>query len=389
MRLSRTQIVFRAPPRADVLLFDGTNRELLEQTVLHNISHSTLETRFERVYVAPLVIFNMLMAAPGMHWRYILHFGHILRRIRGELYTLYLYACVAAIQPKVVLTFIDNSIHFQLVSRRYKEAGFFAIQNGVRSEFNLAHDLVPAPHPAHRISMPFLFCFGEYERVMYPRFGHSVDHFEAVGSIKAGYYLNMMRRKKPDEEFDICVASQWVDDVMIGTAYPEIKHSLEAMDSLIGRYLTERPWLSICVALRGGHPLEKAYFQSRYGTRATIVERATDGYSSYFAVDKSRVTILLDSTIGREAYGWGKRVLFCNFTGHDMYETATHDWCHISQIDYRPFSEKLDFLLQMTDAHFLDSTAVNRAFLMRNNPERPPHCVIRERIMQELALHQK
>ena len=375
-----TRLRFATPPAEAILVFDRSGLNWLEKSVLQGLKFTVLETRFEVYYLTPAVVLGTLAAIRHLPWRYLWAVRFHPRRVRGMLYMIYLLSCVSVLRPKVIVTFTDNDWKFQMISRIYFDAEFFAIQNGVRSKFNLLYDTPPAPHPANKISMPHLFCFGEVEPVTYREYGHQVDHFHPVGSIKASYYFNVIAPQRPAIAFDICVVSQWTTSVMLGTAYPEIKRSLEIMDGYLARYVNERS-RSLCVALRESHPEEIAYYERHYAGAAKLIGQDTGAMSTYAAMDQSEVVVVLDSTAGREAYGAEKKVLFCNFTGHDMYDTPAHALSIVSEESYEAFNAKLDTIGLTSQQSFCTLTKAEARYLMSFRSEAPAHLVVRTAIL--------
>lgn len=379
-----TRLRFATPPAEAILIFDRSGLNWLEKSVLQGLKFTVLETRFEVYYLTPAVVLGTLAAIRHLPWRYLWAVRFHPRRVRGMLYMIYLLSCVSVLRPKVVVTFTDNDWKFQMISRIYFDAEFFAIQNGVRSKFNLLYDTPPAPHPANKISMPHLFCFGEVEPETYREYGHQVDHFHPVGSIKAGYYFSVLAPQRPEIAFDICVVSQWTSAVMLGTAYPEIKRSLEIMDGYLARYVNEHS-RSLCVALRESHPEEIAYYKRHYAGAAKLIAQDAGAMSTYVAMDQSAVTIVLDSTAGREAYGAEKKVLFCNFTGHCMYDTPAHTVSFVNEGSYDSFRETLTVLLWMNQQEYRAITQIQAAYLMTGNDAAPAYLTARKLILDAVG----
>ena len=88
--------------------------------------------------------------------------------------------CLKLINPKVIITFIDNSSYYHWLCKRYKGAHFFAIQNGNRTNGQLEKTIIQ--YHEH------FYCFGNYDRDRYARFDHHGDFFHPIGSLLGGYY---------------------------------------------------------------------------------------------------------------------------------------------------------------------------------------------------------
>ena len=236
--------------------------------------------------------------------------------------------------------------------------------------------------------MPHLFCFGEVEKDVYQAYGHMVDHFHPIGSIKAGYYFTEMVRERPAIEFDICIVSQWATAVMLDGAYPEIKRSLEIMDGFLARYLKEHA-LRLCIALRESTPEEIAYFERHYAGEAVLIPQNYEAMSTYAAIDQSAIIVVLDSTVGREAYGLGKKVLFCNFTGHDMYDTPAHPSCFVNQERYETFNDRLEWIRHENPSRYYLTTVTAASYLMTNLPDQPAHTLMRKALRSAISVRDR
>ena len=94
----------------------------------------------------------------------------------------------------------------------------------------------------------------------------------------------------------------------------------------------------------------------------------------------------MDSTILREAYGWGRKTLFCNYSGREENHTsAVAELCYLGEPGYERFRERLAALLAMDPTRYRAETAESARYLMRFDPERPSYRIIREQVQAALA----
>lgn len=344
-----------------------------------------LSKRRERFYLGFGIVLSFLINLARSPWWKTLHGNLGIRHIKGLLFVAYLLAWIQCVRPRVVVTFIDNDWQFGFLSRLYPAALFVAIQNGVRSEFNLRFDLPPASHPGSRISMPFLYCFGQCEVEAFPAYGHFVDKIIPVGSLRASWYrTNIAPKLNLPVIYDVLLVSQWERTIMKDGRYPEIAQSLNSLDELLATFMSVRQ-LRFAIALRGGGAEEKSYFFDRYGKDVTLIERNVEMMSSYMAADQAQVIIVLDSTIGREAYGWGKKVLFVNLTGYSMYRTPVDPTCYTEDGEYSKFEVKLARLIDEPYYEYLTRTRASREWLMGSSKHSGDWA--HERIRSDLERH--
>jgi hypothetical protein len=104
------KIRFSSPPRADVLIFDNAGSEIIRETILRDIPHAVLHTRYELIYCTQGIIFALLSR---------LITGKIPRNLPGSLsrriFLLYLLCCIDCIRPRVVLTWVYDSRIFHYI----------------------------------------------------------------------------------------------------------------------------------------------------------------------------------------------------------------------------------------------------------------------------------
>jgi len=382
LRTLLRRLSWRSPERAAIVVFDREGSEFLVRTVLEGLPHHVMLVRGERWFVCWRVCAAMLRGLRHIDWPWVRRDPRgVLRALPGELFKVYLYGYVCAVRPRAVLTYIDTSWHFMWLSRHYRHAEFFAIQNGARSARTLVDDAPPKPHFGHVMNMPMLFSFGDYERDLYAGLGQQVDRIIPAGSVRADWYLARVAPVRPACQYDICLVSQWLIGMLDGgLAFPDIRESLRRLDAYLMRYIEEHR-VSCCIALRSDDARERAYFSRVYGDRAAIPVRDGDAMSSYAAIDRSELTMSMDSSIQREAYGWGKKVLFCNYSGREVNRSSpVVDLCYLEDGGYERFRDRVDQLRAMSHEHYRAAVADNARYLMRCEPERPSFQMIREHV---------
>lgn len=354
------KLKFGGLKKSRLLVLHEECHDILQATVLDGLEHSVLDASAGKFYFMPAVVF--LMAKNFFSKR-------LLNKEPVSLYVLYLLSCLEYIKPAVVITFIDNSGPFQALSRLYRGAEFYAIQNGVKTRGDVT---------AGAISLPNLFCFGQHEIDLYRQYGHQVDRYYPVGALIGGYYRSrVVPEGKP--QYDLCLVSQWRSAVMNGTACPALKLGIDRLNGLLARYVSERG-VSLCVATCFGSEEEKHFYHTAFGGRATIVDYDRLNLSTYGAMDQSRVVVTVDSCAALEAFGWGQKVLFCDYTGDRDRELALPELCLSQAPDYAEFSAKLDRLMKIEKDEYLAAAGQRMKYYMNYDLRRPAHDRIRSLI---------
>lgn len=374
--------------RADVLIFDAAGGSLLSDFVLQGIPHTTLFARFEKVFVHPIMALRMIASLGRLRlddmpprWYFdprmlMLHLRH-----------LYFLACLREIRPKVVLTTVDTSFFFQRCSRTYAEATFIAVMNGFRDEQALERPFLPAPpHPASRVSMPHLYCCGQSDVDIYRRTGQQVDHFYPVGTLRGGVYVERRPRVAPKPLYDIVFVSQWRYNMFGQEWSPELRrgYAFTTLVEFLGRY-AKQTGAKLCIACSHGDTAyghqERAFFQACAGDHVYLSPKSDDLLSSYVTVDQGEVTVAGWSTLGVEAFGWGKRTLLCNFKGDPKGFLPAQGIWSLTEPDYDVFKARLDMIRAMSDDAYAKQAASARRYMMPFDPDRLAHAVIRQHVV--------
>lgn len=393
------KLLFRNPIKNKVVIFDGEGSIPLREAVLNGISNTIVHARRETLYITFQILYLMLKSVvefarkkKKLHLR-----GTKKPSIKGCVYRIYLYSCIKYIRPKVVLTFIDNSLIFQWLSRTYDGCEFYAVQNGIRNDAKRMHYNDSEENYCSRsecfstniTSMPNLFCFGQYEDDLYKKHNNDVDNFYPVGSLRGGFYKTCRAGNNVSIDFDICLVSDNVLSFSKGHALSKFDLGLGYLHKLVHKYITEEH-VSCCIALRSidkhDQEVEKEYFVNIFGDSAQIVIR--DGAQivspTYDAMDRSSVVVALNSTTTFEAFGWGKKVLLCNLSGDDFYQSPLPEICTMNVNDYEIFKTKLNYLRQIDESEYRELTRIHAQYLMNYDFENPPHIVIRKMILEHL-----
>ena len=377
------KVRLNSPRKGDLVLFDNENSDMLSMILLDGFDYTILYTRQEIFNLSPSILFIMLKNILKPQFFSLMK----TMKISGVLLLTYLYSCIEYINPKVVITFIDTDFHFQWISRVYKKAKFIAIQNGVRTNYDMRIKLPSSPHPASTISMPDLVCFGDYEKELYARHGHMIDRFHPVGSLFGGFCKNAFDQERVNNELDICLISEWEILSLTSEYYKEAKSGLVMLYDFFGRYLDEyckKDHLNVCVATRTGGGEEADYFKEKYGDKVKLIMQDRKKFTTYRAMDRSDVEVGFVSTSLREAFGWGKKILACNFSRDENYDFPISGIWSLERGSYEAFKEKLNFLRSMSTDEFKAQTVKERKYLMNQVDGLPAHIYIRKMISENL-----
>ena len=265
------------PNRKEILLFDINTKELMENI---NKNYNILYTRGEKYYIWPVL-------------KTILKFNFSLFGYYKEV--------IASLNPKIIITIIDNDIEFYKLKKYFKNKVFISIQNGHRTKFrSFFFDLLKDETKLFEVDYSFFFNRGISN--FYKKYVKSKNYI--IGSFRNNNVPIVRKTKKR-----IIFISQYRDE----TPYYEkiIKNNklnrdfwtehdlLPLINYFCKKYKIEFAVLSC--SKKNAH-LEKKYydkvlFKNNY---KFIINKKNDNYK---ILDNSELVIFIDSTLGYESIG--------------------------------------------------------------------------------------
>lgn len=375
---------FRSPAKAPVMIFDPDGGDILEKLILSGIEYTSIEARGEKYYLSPHMLWRIAVNLRKYESRDIAYYA----------------SCIDVVRPRVVMTYVDNSNRFQILSRCYRGPSFIAVQNGSRDARDIRPSNGIAPTASELVSMTNFYCFGQFEEDMYKEFGHQVDDYHKIGSIRLSYYRTNIRHQAPAEEaseFDICLISNYKWEIMeqdpatwsdrVRPIYTYTEYSQALLDEYLARYVKERG-LKLCIA--GNRPpfqvdLERRFFERVYGPDATFIPGDKASWSTFKAIENSRLSVCYNSTAGFEALGLGRKSLFVNFTGiDDLDPPRPGPWTFTVQ-DYEAFARHVDEYLEMDPARFTGEAEPFVSYLFGDFGRFDGYKILRQHLTARLA----
>lgn len=345
----------------------------------------------------PLIIIRILGKFICSFDRIKLPKKNVISYLVKELYVIHLNVVIRYIAPKIVVTFIDNSRIFQKLSQFDNKSKYFSIQNGGRTVWCANYSLPPTPHPDSVISMPFWFCIGQRDVDLFQSYGHKIEKSFPVGSWNAGIYREHFPfRNTTDTDTDICLVSSWHDNYIKSNlkVTDRVKNQIHAnhkAQQLLSIYLTRfirDTNRTVRVALReNNNQSEINYYKQHFGDLAIYVNGDREDFSTYKTMDRSNLTLTVNSTCGLDALSWGGKVLFFNpfqidFLSYSFPKRFKSIMCFDSD-SYESFKLRLNELLIMSEEDFsLRVKNISKHWIVKYDPKNPPHQKIKKLIME-------
>lgn len=358
MNLLSNKISFRLPKYADVMIFDETNANIISEVIPKIYSSSIFKTRPVKIVITFKIFFNFLTNLKDI--RIFEKFSvkkSFLGNILWQLLCIYIKSYIYVVKPKAVITSIDNCCKFGWLSKNITDIPFIAIQNGFRLTYDANENLIY--HCQH------LFCFGHFEIEKFPSRNWNVDNFYPVGSLNAS--LNFKNKSISDKsKYDILIVSCWRGNIGY---QQDVQDSMEAMklfDIDVSNYLKERS-LKAGIILRSERNsahwfmkeigmTEEEYYQSIYKDRVDIIDTDFSTRNIYQVMMDSEVILAgFCSTALIEAFGIGKKILYCDYTKSNYFNDFDKA-ITLVQDDFisleTPLFDKLDNLINVPNHQY-------------------------------------
>ena len=315
----KKEIILSHPKKKKIIVFDN----LSNFYILNNIFNKNLTyvmpvriTEIKKIYINTFII-NYL----------------IKNFFKDKLKINYFQALIKLIEPKVVITAVDNSVEFQKIAKElHKSIKFIAVQQAHRE-----YSFFPRSW-LKDVFIPEYYCWGTYDVNIFKSKRMKVNEYKLFGSLKVCKFL---KKKKQKQIYDICLPShglpapdfysnlkkygtkfnnrersQYTD----GVHMPKLYYSLDKTAILVFNH-AKKYNLKFVIASRYENKTKNFYLEKKYyerlfkSSKFKIIPNDFKNFGSYRTISRSKLIIGLNSSILRETLELKKKILVCNFTG--------------------------------------------------------------------------
>ena len=378
MKLFNRKVCLYSPPRSDIVIFDETNSEFIIDYILQDLTYYIYKVRPGNFFISFKVIYYFILSLRSFDWKYALSKNKKLRYLAGTLSRHYYLSCFHLICPKIVITYIDNSGLYHWLSKNYIGAEFFAIQNGHRTNGQLKKSV--QQHHQH------FFCFGEYDKSKYEKFGHSVFNYYPIGSLKLGIYDHYY---KMDNKiiYDFSIVSQFRTFTFdkhsaLNPDEKRVKTSQIKMYNYLSKYIQKQK-IKACIILNSDQKNEIKWFRNIFHDNVDYIPNNEKLLLSYKALQTSKISIGFNSTLISEAMCLNIKALRIDFTESSDFNEYK-PMILLNNPTYQEMAERLDQLLAEPYDSYRKRTKEYASYVMNYNPDCPPHIYIRNKIEEYL-----
>ena len=181
----KSKFIFKNPDKHELVIFDDESLSDLK-FLINDYNFFVLQIR---TYNINKIYFSFKI------------FRLVLKHYKGDIFNAYLISLLEIINPKVVLTNIDNSQRFfDLAKLLDKKINFMAIQNASRwdldeYQYRYKKNMIKFDF-SKNFYIPNFFCFGQLEIDHYKRYGIKVKNFYKAGSLRLANFFHTIKESK-------------------------------------------------------------------------------------------------------------------------------------------------------------------------------------------------
>jgi len=354
MKISGYHIRFKSPSNSDVIIFHRTNSNFVRKVVDLGDSIQVYSPNSNELFLGIKILKNFIK----------IFFSHDLKKniehqngkifgLFKYIYYVYIESYLIVVNPKYVMTFIDNCGIFGWLSKNCRQFPFISIQNGCRLSY--------ASNNESNYYSQHLFCFGKHEIDLFPKIGYYVENFYPVGSLSSSLYFNNDLKKHQDK-YDLLIVSCWRGNIGFQKDVKDTMRSMKIMDELLAKYINSRN-INAAVILRSEENSEHwfmpeigmseyDYYKNIYGDSAHLIMNDFSELPIYKLIQESHMVVSVLSTALVEAFGFGKKALFYNFCETNEYHKDFDRAIVSTNNNNKIFNTELDGLLNMSDKEY-------------------------------------
>ena len=284
--------VSKKPPKVDVIIYDRNGSELLEPYLMGK-THVTISTRCESVN-----LYILLKSIVKLNFWNLNSFDS------------YISTYIQCVAPKVVITFTDNDSRFYLISKQFPSVKTIMIQSGVRG---ISGDVFDHLEHSDKFRVDFILSMNVFVGEKY------LEYMEGevipIGSFKN----NMCEKVSRVEEDQVLFISQWAKQPVDSSIFyfendgtPIKYEEFFSVDGLVLNLLQkwcERNSKQLVVLGREQETNkdEFQYYFNLLPVNSFKFLPKLDSLSNYHELDKSKIVVYVDSTLGFESIGRANR----------------------------------------------------------------------------------
>jgi len=269
------KFIFKKPKKNNILIFDRVGLNVFK-LFFYDSQFEVLDRRKEsiNVYIILITIFN-----DGLK----------------DFKTNYFKNYLMTVNPKIVLTFIDNNFRFFLLKKHYPKAKYICIQNGIRDE-NFFKELKKYYDFNKNLEIDYFFIFNKImKKKLLP---YIKSKYYETGSIKNNFYF---RKKNIKHKY-----KKYITFITQTTSFFRPIEVIVFKE--LQKFCSQKKINLVFLEKKKSDIFNEDFFRNKFGPEKWIYEKYKNMQNTYEIINQSFMVIFIDSTLGYEALSKGIRV---------------------------------------------------------------------------------
>ena len=291
--LFKTKFEFKIPKKNKLILFDDIGEEYLRKI---NKFFYILDIRFNKLNITCLLL------------------SLFYKKCSDNMKLNYYLNLIKFVKPKIIITFNDNRLDFYKLKKYLPQILFISVQNGWRGYKDDIFERLDKEENKN-LSCDYILNFNQSVSNKLKK--HILSKYFNIGSFRSNNYTISETQTK-----DICIISQFqkysnIDDVISiygkkPITWANFMKSDELVFKKIDNLRLDKKY-NLKVYLRNTNSfvdIEKNYFKNIFKKSKIIFIKKNNLKSMFSFLDKCKLIITVDSTLGYEMLSRGKKVIF-------------------------------------------------------------------------------
>jgi len=379
----RAKLVFKNPDKSKIIVFDDKTIQDLNNILLE-YKYFLLKCRIENIVCIYLSLKIL---------------KKFIKNYKGNIMTAYLLSVIEMVNPKIVITNIDNSFKFSdLAKKLYKKMHFIAIQNAYRidvdeNKYSVQKKITKFNYKK-KLFLPNFLCFGKFEINLYRKHGIKVKNFFIVGSLRLAnffYYLKKNKINLRKKKHDICLISESYTGRNQLFAKKDFEEKAVLLTKFVIKFCKEYN-KKLVFSLKYSNKNSELDYYERYLTPEEYnfliknsCERKNE-FSSYLTMSQSKVSVAIITTLLSERLATGEKILSCNLTPTKLWDFPIKGMCFIKNCDYITLKKRLLKIYTKSKKDYFSKIKKNKNYLVDYNKNYSTIKKIRDKINYFLNL---
>jgi len=377
------RIIFGSPKSVDIIIFDEDGNKILEKVINRKYTFSAFKQSPLIYYIGIKILIKFIMNIKFIFFSKLEDSSrkYFFSKFFKTLKLLYLKSYIELINPKAVITYIDNSVDFHWLSKNCKICPFIAVQNGMRLRY-LKDD-------TKNYYLQHFFCWGENEINLFKQYNYKVENYYPVGSIAAGKYFDFYKNNADNFKFDLLIVSSWRGNINRTQDFYDTMDGMRQMDIFLAKYISIKK-IKTAIILRSetnsknffidefGNEVD--YFKKIYKNTAELIENDFFYAPVYKNIQNAKVITSYLSSVLLEAYGIGKKIMYFNCTNYNKYHCDLSPLIFSSTPNWESFKFAMDNILEISNEDYYKIHHENMNKIMSFHSQKNIFNVIQDKI---------